>query len=345
MKKLLSCITILAILFSASAQNIQNNPTSNHGNKFEQLGTLLPTPNEYRTASGAPGPKYWQQRADYDIKCELDETNTKLTGSEVVTYYNNSPDKLTYLWFQLDENEHSTINNANYQDASSIRNNVIDLKTLEKMEAQKTDNGLGHKITRLTDGSGKALQYVINKTMMRVELPTALKPGEKIVLNIDWNYKISDRMSEGGRGGYEYFPEDGNYIFTIAQWYPRLCVYSDFQGWQNQQFTGRGEFALTFGNFKVQMTVPADHVVGATGECQNYQQVLMPHILPAGKKRNSQKNRLKLLRLLKQNRLKQKKAAQKRPGSLKQIWYAILPGLLPANLSGMQCPLMWKEKR
>ncbi len=116
----------------------------------------------------------------------------------------------------------------------------------------------------------KTLHYTVNKTMMRVELPTPLKPGQKFVFNVDWNYKISDRMQQGGRGGYEYFPEDGNYLFTMAQWYPRLCVYSDFQGWQNHQFTGRGEFALTFGNFKVQMTVPADHVVGATGECQNY---------------------------------------------------------------------------
>ena len=129
---------------------------------------------------------------------------------------------------------------------------------------------------KLTDALGKALNYTINKTMMRIELPVPLKPGQKFVFKVDWNYKISDRMQEGGRGGYEYFPEDGNYLFTMTQWYPRLCVYSDFQGWQNHQFTGRGEFALTFGNFKVQMTVPADHVVGATGECQNYQQVLSP---------------------------------------------------------------------
>ena len=273
MRKLFTCITALAAISFANAQDIPNNPTSNHGNKFEQLGTILPTPNEYRTASGAPGPKYWQQRADYDIKCTLDEANTKLTGTETITYYNNSPDPLTYLWFQLDENEHSTIDNANYQDASSIGGSV-NIATLDQLTAQKTDNGYGDKIEKITDVTGKPLQYTVNKTMMRVELPTTLKPGAQFILNINWHYQISDRLKYGGRGGYELFPEDGNILFTMTQWYPRLCVYSDFQGWQNHQFTGRGEFALTFGNFKVAMTVPADHVVGATGQCQNYQTVL-----------------------------------------------------------------------
>lgn len=256
------------------SQDIQNNPQSNHGNKFEQLGTILPTPNVYRTASGAPGPSYWQQRCDYDITCTLDEKKLRLTGSETITYYNNSPDELTYLWLQLDENEHSTVNNANYQSSSSLRNNYVNESMLENLESEKTDNGYGDKIQKITDATGKALSYTINKTMMRVDLPTVLKPGQKYTFNVDWYYNLSDRMKMGGRGGYEYFPEDGNYLFTMTQWYPRLCVYSDFQGWQNHQFTGRGEFALTFGNFKVKMTVPADHVVGSTGECQNYTQTL-----------------------------------------------------------------------
>jgi hypothetical protein len=273
-------MTKLAILLltitglTVNAQNIQNNPGSNHGNKFEQLGTILSTPNEYRTASGAPGPKYWQQRADYDIKCKLDETNLKLTGSETVSYYNNSPDVLTYLWLQLDENQHSSVNNANYQDAAAI-GKQIPSSLLDNIMDSKKDNGYGDKITKLTDATtGRALKYTINKTMMRLELPAPLKTGQKFSFQVNWYYKISDRLNVGGRGGYEYFPEDGNYLFTITQWYPRLCVYSDFQGWQNHQFTGRGEFALTFGNFKVQMDVPADHVVMATGEGQNYAQVL-----------------------------------------------------------------------
>ena len=125
MKKHLSWVVAALGMFStAQAQNIQNNPGSNHGNKFEQLGVVLPTPNEYRTASGAPGPKYWQQRADYDIKCELDEKNLKLKGSEVITYYNNSPNELRYIWMQLDENEHSSVKNANYQRGSSMPRSV-----------------------------------------------------------------------------------------------------------------------------------------------------------------------------------------------------------------------------
>lgn len=274
MKRIFLFLSAAAVCMVGKAQNTQNNPGSNHGNKFEQLGTILPTPNEYRTASGAPGPKYWQQRCDYDIKATLDEKNLRLTGSETVTYYNNSPDVLTYIWLQLDENEHSSVNNANYQNSSTMPE-MASGQQLLNMQA-KGDNGYGHKISKLTDITGKPLKYLVNKTMMRVELPAPLKPGQKFVFNCDWSYKIPDRMSMGGRGGYEYFPEDGNHLFTIAQWYPRLCVYSDFQGWQNHQFTGRGEFALTFGNFRVQMTVPADHVVGSTGECLNYAAVLTP---------------------------------------------------------------------
>jgi hypothetical protein len=276
MRKLLCWMVVGWGMYSGlQAQNIQNNPGSNHGNKFEQLGTILPTPNEYRTASGAPGPKYWQQRCDYDIKCELDEVNLKLTGSETISYFNNSPNTLTYLWLQLDENQHSSVNNANYQTGSSMPKE-LSAATVTRMEETKSDNGYGHKITKITDVMGKPLTYLVNKTMMRVELPTPLKPGQKFVFNINWNYKIADRMKYNGRGGYEFFPEEGNYLFTMTQWYPRLCVYSDFAGWQNHQFAGRGEFALTFGNFKVQMTVPADHVIGSTGECLNYAQVLTP---------------------------------------------------------------------
>ncbi|MGZ8559545.1 MAG: M1 family peptidase, partial [Chitinophagaceae bacterium] len=310
MKKILLIggVQIIACHF-LFAQNIQNNPGSNHGNKFEQLGSIMPTPNSYRTASGAPGPEYWQQRADYDIKCTLDEKNLKLTGSETVTYFNNSPNTLTYLWLQLDENEHSTVNNANYQSSNEMKSELSP-QQLDKVADIKKDNGYGFNILKLTDAIGNALKYSINKTMMRVELPVALKAGQRFVFKLNWDYKIPDRMGQGGRGGYEYFAEDGNHLFTIAQWYPRLCVYSDFQGWQNHQFTGRGEFALTFGNFKVQMTVPADHVVGSTGECQNYNANLTPTQLSRWKKAQTSKEPVEIVTLADAKQAEKNKTAK-----------------------------------
>ena len=275
MKKILFLVLLSSCIFFSFAQDIKNNPGSNHGNRFEQLGTILPTPNEYRTASGAPGPKYWQQRCDYDITCELDEANRKITGKETLTYYNNSPDNLTYLWLQLDENEHSSVNNSGYQ-TSNVMSKSVNTDELERLRTGKLDKEYGDNITKVTTALGAPLKYTINKTMMRIELPQTLKPGQQFIFKIDWNYNIIERTKYGGRGGFEYFPEDKNDLYTITQWYPRLCVYSDFQGWQNHQFVGSGEFALTFGNFKVAMTVPSDHVVMATGECQNYQQVLTP---------------------------------------------------------------------
>lgn len=256
-----------------TAQNIQNNPGSNHGNRFEQLGTILPTPNIYRTASGAPGHGYWQNRADYNITAYLDEDKRNLKGSETVTYYNNSPDELDYIWLQLDENEHSSIRNAGYDTPTKLPASTNDTQ-LKVTELPVKDNGYGVSLEKVTDASGNPLKFMVNKTMMRIDLPKALKKGEKFVFKVDWNYNISNRMKMGGRGGYENFPEDGNDLYTMAQWYPRMCVYSDFQGWQNHQFTGRGEFALVFGDFKVSMNVPADHIVGGTGECKNYDQVL-----------------------------------------------------------------------
>jgi hypothetical protein len=267
------CLVFLIIITNHSfSQNIQNNPTSNHGNKFEQLGTILPTPNEYRTASGAPGNKYWQQRADYDMDIILDEKKLSVIGTETVTYINNSPDALTYLWVQLDENEHDPKSESNYFDENKLNEPVTDqgLKSLTKNYL----NGLGDKIDAVTDEQGKKLSYTINQTMMRIDLPKPLGAKSKIKFIIKWHYKMIERTKYGGRGGLEYFPEDGNYLFTVTQWYPRMCVYSDFKGWQNKQFIGRGEFALVFGNYKVKITTPADHIICSTGECQNYAQVL-----------------------------------------------------------------------
>ena len=276
----ISCQIIFLFLSSAVSIFAQ----SNHASKFEQLGAELPAANQVRGIDGAPGPEYWQQRCDYDINCRLDVENLMLHGEELITYYNQSPNSLRYLWLQLDENQHSVTNDNQYFDPSSIKPvmSEVDLKTLETWRERED---YGFRIQSVTTENGSDLSHTINQTMMRVDLPNELLSGSKFSFRIKWNYKIIDRIAASklitgsqarnlARGGYEYFEDDGNYLFTMTQWYPRLCVYSDFEGWQNKQFTGRGEFALTFGNYVVQMTVPDDHVVGATGECLNYATVL-----------------------------------------------------------------------
>ncbi len=270
--------TLLLVFFCVTAgfaQNIQNNPASNHGNKFEQLGTILPDANGYRAASGAPGHEYWQQRADYQIDAQLDEKDLRLHGQETITYHNNSPDVLTYLWLQLDENEHKPGAENNNFSESPIETPLTDFQ-LEKLDFRKNLAEFGVNIESVTDAAGNPLAYTINNTMMRVDLPKPLPTKQQYVFKIKWNYKIVPRLKVGGRGGYELFEGDGNRVFTISQWYPRMCVYSDYQGWNNKQFTGRGEFALVFGNFSVNMKVPADHVIASTGTCQNLSEVLTP---------------------------------------------------------------------
>ena len=274
MKHALMMVLIAASLGVASAQPLRN-PGSNHGNRFEQLDYLMQDPNEYRTASGAPGPKYWQQRADYEINVDINEQENILTGAETVTYFNNSPDILTYIWLQVDENFHHPNSDNNYDKPSSMSNRLTHQQLLQ-MDPKTYMNGYGVNITALTDATGKTLSYTVNQTMMRVDLPIPLKPGQKFIFKVNWNYRIPDKLTRYGRGGFEYFAEDDNNLYSIAQWFPRLAVYSDFQGWQNMQFSGGSEFALAFGNYKVNITVPEDHIVAATGECKNLAAVLTP---------------------------------------------------------------------
>lgn len=269
--------SIILFLFGgvSRSQNLKHNPQSNHGNKFEQLGIILPDANGFRTASGAPGHQYWQQKADYVINATIDEQNRILYGEETITYFNNSPDQLSYLWLQLDENQHDPSTESNSFDpglADAPHTN----SSLDGLFSKSKLVGLGDKIDAVKDGNGKDLNYTINQTMMRVELPKPLNAKQKFVFKVKWHYKIPERGKVGGRGGFEYFEKDGNDVYTMTQWYPRMCVYSDYQGWINKQFTGRGEFTLTFGNFEVNMTVPSDHVVMATGVCKNYKEVLSP---------------------------------------------------------------------
>lgn len=241
--------------------------------KFEQLGDLLPTPNKYRTGSGSPGSHYWQQQADYHIQVVLDDENQTIEGVETITYHNNSPDALRYLWIQLDQNVRASKSIAEETKQSAIESNKAYSKSLSS-DLGIIDYEGGYKIHWVNDEAGNPLTYTTNNTMMRVNLPAALTSGSSIQIGIKWSYAIYDRMLIGGRGGYEYFPEDDNYLYTIAQWYPRMCVYDDVVGWQNKQFLGNGEFALTFGSFDVSITVPEDHIVAATGELQNENDVL-----------------------------------------------------------------------
>ncbi len=265
----------LALSTSLWAQDTKTESPKWQG-KFEQLDQLLPTPNEYRTGSGAPGPKYWQQRADYVINAELNDDNQSITGSESILYYNNSPDALKYIWLQLDQN-------INAKDNNTLKTETMSVKDSVSTKAMAGDLGLydfdgGYKIKSVKDASGKPLSYTINQTMMRVDLPQILPAGQKLTFSVEWSFNINDRMHNAtpndGRSGLEYFPEDGNYSYIIGQWFPRMCVYDDMVGWQNKQFLGQGEFTLTFGNYEVNLTVPADHIVAATGMIQNPKDVL-----------------------------------------------------------------------
>jgi hypothetical protein len=265
MKKTIPLIVLVVASLTSVAQNWQG--------KFEQLGTTLPTPNEYRTASGAPGQSYWQQKADYVIAVELNDANQSLTGKETITYTNNSPDPLSYLWVQLDQNMRAQDSNSPKVRSSQIRKNEMSTKSLQSITGVEDYDG-GFKIASVTNDEGVALPYTINQTMMRVDLPITMKTGDQYSFSVNWSYNVNDRMQVGGRSGYEYFPADGNALYTIAQFFPRMAVYSDVYGWQNKQFLGRGEFTLTFGDYDVSITVPADHVIGATGELQNPKEVL-----------------------------------------------------------------------
>ncbi|MDO7853582.1 M1 family metallopeptidase [Hymenobacter convexus] len=245
--------------------------TTNSGtDKFAQLETMLPTPNSYRTASGAPGPDYWQQRADYDIKVTLDDAKQAITGRETITYTNLSPDALPYLWVQLDQN----ILDKNSITTATQVGQLQDKMSFQGLESMLSDFDGGFKIESVTGKDGRALHTVTNHTMMRVDLPAPLQPRQSVSFNVKWHYNINDQLKINERSGYEYFPQDKNYLYEIAQFYPRMAVYSDNQGWQHKQFLGNGEFTLPFGDYKVSITAPADHVVGATGTLQNAAQVL-----------------------------------------------------------------------
>ncbi len=258
----------LLLLLSCTIGYSQEHNTNE--NRFRQLYNELPTPNVYRTASGAPGHQYWQQKADYQMSIELDDDTQRIYGEETITYTNNSPDQLSYLWVQLDQNRRAKDSDTYKISTSSIQEKMSfrDIKNLEPW----FDGGF--KLDYVQGMDGKDLHYSVVKTMMRVDMPQVLKSGESFSFKIKWWYNINDRKKGGGRSGMEYFAEEDNYIYTIAQFFPRMAVYIDNEGWQNKQFLGRGEFTLPFGDYEVSITVPADHAVAATGLIQNENEVL-----------------------------------------------------------------------
>eukprot|EP01136_Pigoraptor_vietnamica_P032590 Opistho-1_new@94571 len=264
------CLMLLACSIQAIAQQAGQ---FNGNNRFEQLGNILPTPNAYRAASGAPGKSYWQNRADYEIKAELNDQNQSMTASEVITYKNFSPDELGYLWVQLDQNNFKKGGIAQLSQTSSLTDRGTSFARLGNVSGV-TPKEYGYNITAVKDKAGNALKYTINETMMRIDLPVALKSGASFTFSIDWNFNITDAIATRARSGYEYFPKDGNYLYELAQWFPRMCVYDDVNGWQHKQFLGQGEFTVPFGDYKVSITAPNDFVILGTGELQNATQVI-----------------------------------------------------------------------
>ncbi|GIM53835.1 M1 family metallopeptidase [Capnocytophaga cynodegmi] len=279
---ILSVIFLCYLSAFAQEKNAENTISEKHTergmhNPFRRMYQEFASPNQYRTASGAPGPAYYQQQADYTMQIEIDDENQKLYGKQTITYHNNSPESLEYLWLQLDQNRFAP------ESPSKKRDNKLVKPLYEPKEFVNTFMTLpfegGFKIENVKDFNGKPLPYAINQTMMRVDLEKPLAPNTKISFSMEWNYQISDYKKLGGRSGYEYFEKDDNYLYVIAQFFPRMAMYNDVEGWQNQQFWGNGEFALPFGNYDVSITVPSDHLVEATGELQNRKEVFTPEML------------------------------------------------------------------
>ena len=274
-------ISFACYVDNAAAQADQrDNGKFNQQDKFRQLEEILPTPGDYRTASGAPGHRYWQQKVDYEISIELNDENQSLTGSEKISYTNNSPDKLKYLWLQLDGNIFRPNSAANRGQTAGpfggevLKSGRMPIESMQSLLAKEVFDG-GFNISACTDVQSNAeLKHTIVGTMMRVDLPTPLATGETFEFKIDWNYQINQSKFVRGRAGCEFFEDDGNYIYEVAQWFPRLCAYTDTTGWQHKQFLGRGEFTLELGDYVVRITTPDDHVVASTGVLLNPKEVL-----------------------------------------------------------------------
>nr|WP_299000692.1 M1 family metallopeptidase [uncultured Allomuricauda sp.] len=277
MNKIKYCFASLLFLFGALAfaqeeeAKEERKPGHYNQSKFKQLYEEFSTPNTYRSASGAPGPDYYQQQADYKMDITLDDKNAKIYGEETITYFNNSPDDLEFLWVQLDQNVRAKDSKSPLRNGNGVNFAYTAGNFAKTYVAEPFDGGFN--IDFVKDANGNALSYTINQTMMRVNIPQPLKAGASMSFSIKWWYNINDHVNDRGRSGFEFFPEDGNRNYIIAQFFPRMAHYSDVEGWQNHQFWGNGEFALPFGNYEVNITVPSDHVLDATGVLQNRKEV------------------------------------------------------------------------
>ncbi len=258
---------------AALAQPLPNSKFGNQPDYFRQIEEWLPTPNTYRTASGEPGPSYWQQRADYKIDVTLDDRRQRLEGTVHIHYHNQSPQSLRYVWLQLDQNIFRPDSDAVQTSEAPSLDGRVSFDAVRSLLARETFDG-GYKLTRVADEKGQPLPHTVVKTMMRVDLPTPIAPGGSAKLVIDYSYNIVDSKLIRARSGYEYFEKDKNYIYEIAQWFPRAVAFTDYTGWQHKQFLGRGEFTLELGDYEVRITAPDDHIVAATGVLKNAKDVL-----------------------------------------------------------------------
>jgi hypothetical protein len=263
---------IFSLLCGPSLGQSVVNSKYGQADKFRQMDEIWPTPNGYRNAAGEPGDSYWQQRADHVIDIRLDDQQQRLVGSQQITYHNNSPHTLRYLWLHLDGNIFKPDSDYNKL-RTGVPSGRLSLDALRRMKLRQAFDG-GFQITKVCDSAGNELDFTLVKTVMRIDLREPLLPGESFRFQTDWNYQVNNSRIAAMRTGCEYFEEDGNYIYEIAQWFPRMVAFTDAKGWQHRQYLGQGEFTLELGDYMVRITVPEDHVVAATGVLQNPEDVL-----------------------------------------------------------------------
>jgi hypothetical protein len=274
LKLLMVAASGLALLASATQAQVSVGAADQSKGEYEDAfrqfeGEDWPTPNVYRAATGQPGPEYWQQKVDYVIDVRLDEAGRSLTGNQRITYRNNSPHELPYLWLLLDQNgfKRDSMDRVTSTTGDEGTYGMFDIAQV--LIYQDWEGGFSD--LTVTDARGRPLPFLVNDALMRIDLPAPLKPGESVTFNMGYSLAIGDGDLTGGRSGYECFrASDGgsDCIFQLAQWFPRLAAFSDYEGWHQLPYLG-SEFPLEFGDYEVSITVPADHVVAASGVLRN----------------------------------------------------------------------------